>query len=316
MIHYRKGENIEQELTKEDLPFDDCLPKLPQKDFLWMHVRGGTKVHNVIDYAKNALDKGEYRTVVWSGSGGGVVKTVSCAEILKRSYPLNQLTRMDQITIEEHWLPQMDGLEPIVARRKVPSLHILMTLDEIDESITDVQKPNTTTEFWRGLSGSSQQQKQPRHAGQNNEGRGQQQQRHQRFKQQRQGKPPNQDRRPGQQEDGQAGEQQERAQRPQNRNRNRGEQRKARNKNNVDQEQAQQSHETPHEQPNDDGQQRQSQSQAHRPPKPKQKQQQQKTQQNRQKQSSEAMQVDVTPTSASAVASAASTSTAAEPMES
>ncbi|XP_053962677.1 ribonuclease P protein subunit p25 [Anastrepha ludens] len=315
MIHYRKGENIEQELTKEDLPFDDCLPKLPQKDFLWMHVRGGTKVHNVIDYAKNALDKGEYRTVVWSGSGGGVVKTVSCAEILKRSYPLNQLTRMDQITIEEHWLPQMDGLEPIVARRKVPSLHILMTLDEIDESITDVQKPNTTTEFWRGLSGSSQQQKQPRHAGQNNEGRGQHQQRHQRFKQQRQGKPPNQDRQE-QKEDGQAGEQQERAQRPQNRNRNSGEQRKARNKNNVDQEQPQQLHETAHEQPNDDGQRRQPQSQAHRPPKPKQKQQQQKNQQNRQKQSSEAMQADVTPISASAAASAASTSTAAEPMES
>ncbi|XP_011209808.2 ribonuclease P protein subunit p25-like protein [Bactrocera dorsalis] len=170
MMHYRKGENIEQELTKDDLPFADCLSKLPQKDFLWMHVRGGTKVPNVINYAKNALDNGEYRTVVWSGVGGGVVKTVSCAEILKRSYPLYQLTRMDQVTNEEHWVPQMEGLEPILAKRKVPSLHILMTLDPIDESIGEIQKPNTTTEYWRSPSTTTQQQRQTQQIGQNSEG--------------------------------------------------------------------------------------------------------------------------------------------------
>lgn len=138
--------------------FISFLPSL----FAFAQVRGGTKVHNVLNYAKNALDKGEYRTVVWSGSGGGVVKTVSCAEIFKRSFPLYQLTRMDQVryvyalgigwaradvkcsvnislpcSIEEHWEPQMDGLEPIVAKRKVPSLHILMTLDPIDECISE-----------------------------------------------------------------------------------------------------------------------------------------------------------------------------------
>lgn len=222
MMHYRKGENIEQELTKDDLPFDDCLPKLPQKDFLWMHVRGGTKVHNVTNYAKNALDKGEYRTVVWSGSGGGVVKTVSCAEILKRNYPLHQLTRMDQVTIEEHWVPQMDGLEPIVAKRKVPSLHILMSLDPIDESIGDVQKPNTTTEYWRSTNSSPQQQKQPRQVGQNNEGL-KQRQRNQGQKQFHKERPQSQEARQEQAKDIQRKDQRERQQRSQNPNRNRSE---------------------------------------------------------------------------------------------
>lgn len=57
-------------------------------------VNGGTKVNNVITFAKKALDNGEHKSIVWSGNGGGVVKTISCAEILKRSYPLYQVTRM------------------------------------------------------------------------------------------------------------------------------------------------------------------------------------------------------------------------------
>jgi len=57
-------------------------------------VKGGTKVSNVIEFAQEALNKGEHRCVVWSGSGGGVVKTISCAEVLKRSHPLYQVTRM------------------------------------------------------------------------------------------------------------------------------------------------------------------------------------------------------------------------------
>lgn len=65
MENYRKGSNIEEELSKETIPIEN----LPD-NFLWMHVKGGTKVQNVIEYAKNALDSSEYRAVVWSGSGG------------------------------------------------------------------------------------------------------------------------------------------------------------------------------------------------------------------------------------------------------
>uniref|UniRef100_W8BK95 Ribonuclease P protein subunit p25-like protein n=1 Tax=Ceratitis capitata TaxID=7213 RepID=W8BK95_CERCA len=313
MMHYRKGENIEQELSKDDLPFDDCLTKLPQKDFLWMHVRGGTKVHNVLNYAKNALDKGEYRTVVWSGSGGGVVKTVSCAEIFKRSFPLYQLTRMDQVSIEEHWEPQMDGLEPIVAKRKVPSLHILMTLDPIDECISDVQKPNTTTEYWRGSNGSTQTQKQPRRNGPSTSNAGQ-------TPRQRQNQRPPKQARPEQgaqthneqQEQSEnspsAGTPRERQQRPQNLKRNRNDQRKSRNENNA--EQSQPTAESQQQREGTDEPQRQQQSQRQRRHKPRPKQQQQ--------QSPKAMQVVEATESATTTSkiSAAAAVAAVEPMES
>jgi len=51
-------------------------------------------VSNVIEFAQASLNKGEHRCVVWSGSGGGVIKTISCAEVLKRSHPLYQVNRM------------------------------------------------------------------------------------------------------------------------------------------------------------------------------------------------------------------------------
>ncbi|XP_017125777.1 ribonuclease P protein subunit p25-like protein [Drosophila elegans] len=149
MMHYRKAENVEKELSKSDLPFEDCMPN-PQKDFLWMHVKGGTKVSNVIEFAQAALNKGEHRCVVWSGSGGGVVKTISCAEVLKRSHPVYQVTRMAYTSVEEHWKPQMDGLEEIIVNRQIPALHILMSLDELPDSIEGLQKPNTSTDFWQG----------------------------------------------------------------------------------------------------------------------------------------------------------------------
>ncbi|XP_039480780.1 ribonuclease P protein subunit p25-like protein isoform X2 [Drosophila santomea] len=158
MMHYRKAENVEQELSKSDLPFEDCMPK-SQKDFLWMHVKGGTKVSNVIEFAQAALNKGEHRCVVWSGSGGGVVKTISCAEVLKRSHPVYQVTRMAYTSVEEHWKPQMEGLEEIIVTRQIPTLHILMSLDQLPDSIDGLQKPNRATDFWEG--GATQPQPRP-----------------------------------------------------------------------------------------------------------------------------------------------------------
>lgn len=91
MINYRKGKNVEDELTKEQIP----IANLPD-DFVWMHVKGGTKVSNVVDYAKKAMASGGANSsVVWTGSGGGIGKTVSCAEIMKRDMPdVHQITRL------------------------------------------------------------------------------------------------------------------------------------------------------------------------------------------------------------------------------
>lgn len=89
MENYKKGKNVEEELTKETIPIEE----LPD-NFLWMHVKGGTKVPNVVEFAEKAFKSGEHKSVVWSGSGGGVPKTISCAEIMKRNFKLHQVTRL------------------------------------------------------------------------------------------------------------------------------------------------------------------------------------------------------------------------------
>ncbi|KAG4077065.1 hypothetical protein HA402_016052 [Bradysia odoriphaga] len=131
MMNYKKGKNVEEELTKDAIPIENL-----QQNFLWMHVKGGTKVSNVVDFAKKAFDSKEHRSVVWSGSGGGVTKTISCAEIMKRDSEseLHQITRLCYRKVEEYWEPQLEGLEQIVATRQIPCIHILLSLDKIDET--------------------------------------------------------------------------------------------------------------------------------------------------------------------------------------
>lgn len=89
MDNYKKGKNFEEELTKDRIPIEG-LPN----EFLWMHVKGGTKVSNVVERAEKALESGEFRSIVWSGSGGGVAKTISCAEIIKRKFKVHQVTKI------------------------------------------------------------------------------------------------------------------------------------------------------------------------------------------------------------------------------
>ncbi|XP_037046156.1 ribonuclease P protein subunit p25-like protein isoform X2 [Bradysia coprophila] len=145
MMNYKKGKNVEEELTKDAIPIEN----LPQ-NFLWMHVKGGTKVSNVVDFAKKAFDSKERRSVVWSGSGGGVTKTISCAEIMKRDSEseLHQITRLCYRKVEEFWEPQLDGLEQIVATRQIPCIHILLSLDKIDETASGLQNSKEKTTFW------------------------------------------------------------------------------------------------------------------------------------------------------------------------
>lgn len=145
MMHYKKGKNVEEDLSKELIPIE----VLPEK-FLWMQVKGSTAVPNVVEYAKKALEDGSYRSVVWSGSDGGVGKTVSCAEILKRHFELHQVTRICYRQVEEFWDPQQDGLERIVAKRNIPCVHILLSMDEIDTKVAGYQHSKVQAGFWLG----------------------------------------------------------------------------------------------------------------------------------------------------------------------
>jgi len=145
MENYKKGKNVEEELTEDRIPIEI----LPEK-FLWMHVKGGTKVSNVVEFAEKAFNSGKHRSVVWSGSGGGVPKTISCAEIMKRNYELHQVTRLVYQKIEEYWDPLLKDLDPIVVTRRVPAIHIFLTLDTLDPKIPGYQKAKAPTTFWPG----------------------------------------------------------------------------------------------------------------------------------------------------------------------
>ncbi|XP_035785713.1 uncharacterized protein LOC118463326 [Anopheles albimanus] len=142
MMHYKKGKNVEQELSQEQIPIE-VLPE----QFLWMHVKGGSAVSNLTEYAKKALTDGTHRSVVWSGSDGGVGKTISCAEILKRDFELHQVTRICYRKVEEFWDPQQEGLEQIVAKRNIPCIHILTSLDPIDPGTPGYQHSKSQTGF-------------------------------------------------------------------------------------------------------------------------------------------------------------------------
>uniref|UniRef100_A0A2M4AL47 DNA/RNA-binding protein Alba-like domain-containing protein n=1 Tax=Anopheles triannulatus TaxID=58253 RepID=A0A2M4AL47_9DIPT len=147
MMHYKKGKNVEQELSQDQIPIE-VLPE----QFLWMHVKGGSAVSNLTEYAKKALTDGSHRAVVWSGSDGGVGKTISCAEILKRDFELHQVTRICYRKVEEFWDPQQEGLEQIVAKRNIPCIHILTSLDAIDPATPGYQHSKSPTGFMLGTS--------------------------------------------------------------------------------------------------------------------------------------------------------------------
>lgn len=57
-------------------------------------VKAGTKISNVLAHARKVIASGETRALLWSGYGNGVVKTISCAETMKREQTLNQLIKV------------------------------------------------------------------------------------------------------------------------------------------------------------------------------------------------------------------------------
>jgi len=101
-----------EESPSTKVPIDN----LPEK-FLWMHVsprsfrimvyyliftrlywkvKIGTKIRNVLDYALKEFPN--YNSIVWTGVGYGIAKTISCAEIFKRKYEgLHQVTKLRYI---------------------------------------------------------------------------------------------------------------------------------------------------------------------------------------------------------------------------
>ncbi|XP_061712201.1 ribonuclease P protein subunit p25-like protein isoform X2 [Cydia pomonella] len=113
MENYFKGKNVEEELQRDKIPIKD----LPE-NFLWMQVKGGSKMANLLSHASGILEDKAATAVVWTGTGVGIPKAISCAEIIKRQFSIeHQVTKLAYKNVEEFWEPKVDGLETIVVKR-------------------------------------------------------------------------------------------------------------------------------------------------------------------------------------------------------
>ncbi|KAJ0180459.1 hypothetical protein K1T71_003863 [Dendrolimus kikuchii] len=129
MENYTKGKNVEEEFDRSKIPLKD-LPV----NFLWMQVKGGSKMTNLLSHVSGILYDNAATAIVWSGAGVAIPKAISCAEIIKKQYNIeHQVTKLSYKTVEEHWEPKLDGLETLVVKRQIPVIHILLSLDAVPD---------------------------------------------------------------------------------------------------------------------------------------------------------------------------------------
>ncbi|XP_032679678.1 ribonuclease P protein subunit p25-like protein [Odontomachus brunneus] len=116
------------------------IKNLPEK-FICMHVKSGTKIRNVLGYALKEFPN--YNSVVWTGVGQAIGKTISCVELFKRKHEgLHQVTKLrytkrskkskENVTDEIH---------------QVPEIHILLTKNIKDTTELGYQAPGDCANF-------------------------------------------------------------------------------------------------------------------------------------------------------------------------
>ncbi|KAL0841983.1 hypothetical protein ABMA28_014206 [Loxostege sticticalis] len=145
MENYFKGKNVEEELERDKIPIKD-LPV----NFLWMQVKGGSKINNLLTHASGILEDKATSAIVWSGAGVAIPKAISCAEILKRQFNIeHQVTKLTHKRVEEYWEPKLDGLETIVVKRQIPVIHILLSIDVIQDTSQLGYQNLQEKKFWQ-----------------------------------------------------------------------------------------------------------------------------------------------------------------------
>lgn len=153
-----------------DVPSSSLLPKLGRKHFrrvsrtedsspcpipglaadvLHMRVKEGSKIRNLLRFAAARM-QGEgkdgnatsLRQVVFSGSGRGVTKTITCVEILKRKMGgLYQVSKLHYKTVNEVWESPQQGEAGVTMQRTVPAICILLSKDPLDPQALGYQPP-------------------------------------------------------------------------------------------------------------------------------------------------------------------------------
>jgi len=157
MENYRKGKNEEEPLDRLKIP----IPDLPES-FLWMQVRGGSKIRNVLEHALSNFSSS--KSVVWTGFGPSVGKAITCAEIMKKEYKhqLHQSTSICYRNVDEYWDPLLPELDQLVVKRKLPMIHICLSLDKLNEKELGYQAPGEVIPY-KGQNNQSNQRRQNNH---------------------------------------------------------------------------------------------------------------------------------------------------------
>ncbi|XP_056272170.1 ribonuclease P protein subunit p25-like protein [Pseudoliparis swirei] len=136
--------------TEDSSPYP--IPGLAE-DILHMRVKEGSKIRNLLRFA-SARMQGEgrdsngssLRQVVFSGSGRGVTKTITCVEILKQKVgELHQVSKLYYKTVDEVWENPQQGAAGTTMQRTVPAICILLSKDPLDPQEPGYQPPQTQT---------------------------------------------------------------------------------------------------------------------------------------------------------------------------
>uniref|UniRef100_A0A8C2ZCD9 Ribonuclease P and MRP subunit p25 n=1 Tax=Cyclopterus lumpus TaxID=8103 RepID=A0A8C2ZCD9_CYCLU len=134
--------------TEDSSPYP--IPGLAA-DILHMRVKEGSKIRNLLRFATARMqgegrdsDGSSLRQVVFTGSGRGVTKTITCVEILKRKVgELHQVSKLYYKTVNEVWESPQQGAEGITMQRTVPAICILLSKDPLDPQEPGYQPPQT-----------------------------------------------------------------------------------------------------------------------------------------------------------------------------
>ncbi|KAM7421656.1 hypothetical protein PAMA_015688 [Pampus argenteus] len=173
MENYSKAQTVEQPSV---CPFPGLPADTPE-----VRVKDGSKIRNLLRYALSRMEAkpqaagvGDGRPtpeeggvaevgqkeapgrllcqhVIFTASGKGVSKAITCAEIVKRRVKgLHQLTRLLYSTVNEVWEPlePAAGLDSLTVSRNLPAIWILLSKEPLDCSQPGYQAPGRYDALW------------------------------------------------------------------------------------------------------------------------------------------------------------------------
>ncbi|XP_008321182.1 ribonuclease P protein subunit p25-like protein [Cynoglossus semilaevis] len=175
MENYTKARTAEQPSV---CPFPDLAPNTPE-----VRVKDGSKIRNLLRFALSRMETNALadeqtgqttqgdgvsserhedtaaaaascqlcKQIVFTASGKGVSKAITCAEVVKRRVKgLHQLTKLLYSTAVEVWEPlEPDaGLDSLTVNRNLPSIWILLSTAPLDSSQHGYQAPGRYEDLW------------------------------------------------------------------------------------------------------------------------------------------------------------------------